>query len=85
MAISALTTMTSLLTPNAERVPAIEPASTLRTATAGVSGPPVAGESVVVRATMTPVNTVPISSAASPSGKPAAMGVWKMSALNEMQ
>jgi hypothetical protein len=55
MAISALTMMISLLTPDAERVVAIEPANTLRTATAGVSGPPVAGEGVVVSATMTPV------------------------------
>src|SRR4029078_9758046 len=85
MAIRTLTTISSLLTPEAKRVVAIEPASTLRTATAGVSGPPVAGESVVGRATMTPVTTVPISNAASPSGKPAAIGSWKMSPPNELK
>ena len=67
------------------RAAAMEPASTLMTATAGVSGPPLAGDNVEVRATMTPVTTVPMMSAARPSGKPEAIAPWKISALNEMQ
>jgi hypothetical protein len=50
----------------------MEPASTLMTATAGVSGPASAGDSVEVSATTMPVTTVPMMSAARPSEKPEA-------------
>ena len=63
----------------------MEPASTLMTATAGVSGPASAGESVDVKATTTPVTTVPMMSAARPSEKPEASAPWKIRALKEMQ
>ena len=55
------------------------------TATAGVSGPALAGDSVEVSATTTPVTTVPMMSAAKPSEKPDAIAPWKISALKEMQ
>ncbi len=60
-------------------------ASTLMTATAGVSGPAPAGGSVVVRAMTRPVIADPISSADSPGAKPPCRFPWNTSALNETQ
>ncbi len=63
----------------------MELASTLMTATAGVSGPASAGDRVEVSDTTMPVTTVPMIRAASPSAKPDDSEPWKMRALNEMQ
>ena len=71
--------------PLAASAAAREPASTLITATAGESGPPLAGDSVEVSAMTTPVTAVPMISAAKPRENPLAIGPVKISALNEMQ
>ena len=62
-----------------------EAASTLITATAGESGPPITGEKVEVKAITTQVTTVPMMSPARPSEKPLAKSPVKMSAAKEMQ
>ena len=85
MATITLTTMTSVLAFLAVSAAATVPASTLMTATAGVSGPASAGTRVVVSATTRPVTAVPMISAESPSGNPAAIEPWKISAAKEMQ
>ena len=73
------------LGPLAASPAAMEPASTLITATAGESGPPSAGEKVEVSATTTQVITVPIMRPASPREKPPARLPLKMRAAKEIQ
>ena len=85
MATITLRMMACVVTPLAASAAAMEPASTLMTAIAGVSGPAPAGDSVEVKATTRPVTTVPMMSAARPSEKPEAIAPWKISALKEMQ
>jgi hypothetical protein len=75
----------SVLAPFAASAPAIEAASTLITATAGESGPPMTGEKVEVAAITTQVTAVPMISPESPRGKPPARSPLKMSAAKEMQ
>ena len=84
-ATSTLTMMVGVLAPLAESAVAIEAASTLITATAGESGPPITGEKVEVSAITTQVTTVPMISPASPSGKPPAKSPVKIRAAKEMQ
>ena len=55
------------------------------TATAGVSGPAWAGESVDVKATTKPVTTLAMMSMPRPSANPEASKPWKIKALNVMQ
>ena len=74
-----------MLAPLAASAVAIEAASTLITATAGESGPPITGEKVEVTAITTQVTTVPMISPARPSEKPLARSPVKMSAAKEMQ
>ena len=71
--------------PLAASAAAMEPASTLMTAMAGVSGPASAGDRVEVSATTMPVTTVPMMMAARPREKPEASAPWKIRALKEMQ
>ena len=71
--------------PLAARAVAIEAASTLITATAGESGPPMTGVKVEVTEITTQVTTVPMISPARPSGKPSARSPVKMRAANETQ
>ena len=84
-ATSTLMMIAVVLAPLAASAVAIEAASTLITATAGESGPPMTGEKVEVRAMTTQVTTVPMMSPASPSEKPPARSPVKMSAAKEMQ
>jgi hypothetical protein len=80
-----LMTICEVSAPLAASAAAIELASTLMTATAGESGPPMTGEKVEVAAMTTQVTTVPMISPESPSGKPPARSPVKMSAAKEMQ
>ena len=84
-ATSTLMTICAVGAPLAASAVAIEAASTLITATAGESGPPITGEKVEVRAITTQVTTVPMMRPARPSEKPLARSPVKMSAAKEMQ
>ena len=84
-AISTLMMIVFVPAPLAASAAAIEEASTLITATAGESGPPITGEKVEVTAMITQVTTVPMISPARPKEKPPAKSPVKMSAANEMQ
>ena len=84
-ATSTLMTICPVGAPLAASAVAIEAASTLITATAGESGPPITGEKVEVRAITTQVTTVPMMSPARPREKPLARSPVKISAAKEMQ
>ena len=85
IATITLMTMVPSSAPFAASPAATVAASTLITATAGVSGPASAGTRLVVSDTTTPVTTVPMIRAANPSGNPAAIEPWKINALKEIQ